>query len=118
VIKLANTRELNDIATLRDIGVEIKARYAQTGMNVTYYAVKTADSIASVTFERGVEAFTLSCGTGALAAARIHLGDKDGTCQVQVPGGELQVTFIGEHAILQGEARPIGWCTPLDGETK
>ncbi len=41
------------------------------GANVTFFRKLTAASIEAVTFERGVEDYTLSCGTGVLAAALV-----------------------------------------------
>lgn len=43
------------------------------GANVTY-AWRDGDVIEVMTFERGVEDFTLSCGTGMLAAAVVSVG--------------------------------------------
>lgn len=107
---------LQDAEVLRKIGLEIKSQYKQNGINVTFYSPSDKQKMAATTFERGVEDFTLSCGTGALAAARVHLGLRDGTCEVNVPGGRLHVTFEGNQAILRGEARPVGWCAPIEGE--
>jgi diaminopimelate epimerase len=111
-------RDLMDTATLRETGLKIKSQFRQEGINVTYYTPKTANSIDSVTFERGVEDFTLACGTGALAAARVHLKQKDGDCEVNVPGGKLHVTFKANRAILRGEAHSIGWCIPSLEDSK
>jgi len=110
--------DLQNIERLRETGLTIKSQFQNDGMNVTYFVPKTATSIESVTFERGVEDFTLACGTGALAAARVHLKQKDGSCEVNVPGGKLRVTFKAFSAILTGEARSIGWCVPFNEDAK
>ena len=77
------------------------------GANVTFYKVLNVEdhSIQSVSFERGVEDFTLACGTGVLAAGWHH-------CQtiglpqahIQVPGGELRVDFSENCPKLIGPA--------------
>jgi len=71
------------------------------GMNVTFVESRSPGELVAVTFERGLEDFTLSCGTGAVAAA---LWSKE--CypelknhQVQMPGGNLLVTFLTEDLI-------------------
>jgi diaminopimelate epimerase len=112
------TKTLSDPSSLRAVGLQVKSLYPQDGINVTFYVAKTKDNIEATTFERGVEDFTLSCGTGALAAARVHLQLKDGECEVHVPGGKLHVTFNGNRAILRGEAGAIGWCAPAEGAKK
>ncbi|PWU17758.1 MAG: diaminopimelate epimerase [Bdellovibrio sp.] len=79
----------------------------QTGANVTFVHLSDAAVIQAVTFERGVEDFTLACGTGAVAAAALARDKKSGlsTWTVEMPGGELQVEWIGERsAALVGEA--------------
>jgi diaminopimelate epimerase len=57
-------------------------------------------------FERGVGE-TLSCGSGACAAAAVALreaGRDDGTVAVDVPGGRLVVDLNGELCKLSGPA--------------
>jgi diaminopimelate epimerase len=112
------TNSLQDVSLLRTVGQDVKSQYSQDGINVTFFIPHAPNEIEATTFERGVEDFTLSCGTGALAAARIHLQQKDGACEVQVPGGKLHVTFKGNRAILRGEACIVGWCAPAEGASK
>lgn len=74
--------------------------------NVTYWAVKSANSILASSFERGVHDFTLACGTGAAAAALAFFevaADKK-KVSVQMPGGLLQVRKEDEKLYLSGPA--------------
>lgn len=66
------------------------------GSNVTFLEVVAAHKFKTVTFERGVEDFTLSCGTGVLAAAAVGLqlgGSLELEADVTTPGGELKVKY-------------------------
>lgn len=68
------------------------------GANVTFLERASGSSYKTVTYERGVEGFTLSCGTGVLAAAAVGLSahpSSSGVLQAEVetPGGELTVRF-------------------------
>ena len=71
VLKFAQERK----ETLTSIASKLRwAKEAGTGgANVTFFS-RTGSSIESVTFERGVEDLTLSCGTGVLAAAVVSSG--------------------------------------------
>jgi len=71
-------------------------RFKDEGVNVNFMAWK--DGLLHVrTYERGVEAETLSCGTGVTASALLahRLGITDGrtTCGVSTQGGLLNVSF-------------------------
>ncbi len=64
------------------------------GANVTFAALKGKTRVRAVTFERGVEDFTLACGTGcgAVAVSLILSGLVPGEeLTVEMPGGELSV---------------------------
>ena len=80
------------------------------GANVTFYA-KTEYGIDAVTYERGVEDFTLACGTGAVAAAMVY-GNKVRQNQVLVkmPGGNLDIQFVDDSTkpFMSGEALFVG----------
>ncbi len=74
------------------------ARYGKGGTNVNY--VQTcADGIRMRTFERGVEAETLSCGSGVVAAALSALGRGLSKAPVEVytRGGILSVGSVQPH---------------------
>jgi diaminopimelate epimerase len=65
------------------------------GTNVNFYKVTSIKEIEMRTYERGVEAETQSCGTGATAVALCVARrlDWSGSVKVNVPGGELKVSF-------------------------
>lgn len=74
------------------------------GANVTFlFENKTK------TFERGVEDFTLSCGTGVLAAAStIWLESRDPAIKLETPGGVLRVEIIKSEERAVAQAHLIG----------
>ena len=85
------------------------------GANVDFVQISGPDSIAVRTFERGVEAETLSCGSGVVAAAivahRHHKLDLPIVCGTK-SRVDFMVSFrqIGdrlENVILTGDAREI-----------
>ena len=64
-----------DARNVMEEGAKIRfdPRFAPLGVNVNFVAVKSAAHIVMRTYERGVEAETLACGTGAAAAAYVAL---------------------------------------------
>ncbi|MBL6988591.1 MAG: diaminopimelate epimerase [Bacteriovoracaceae bacterium] len=73
-----------------------KIRYDQlfeNGVNVNFFEIEQEGKIALRTYERGVEAETLSCGTGATAAAIAmqKLFGWSGVVDIKVKGGALKV---------------------------
>jgi diaminopimelate epimerase len=102
-----------DVDNLKDLAREVRSHeeLMPAGTNVTYYADVSPGHIQAVTFERGVEDYTLACGTGAVAAAlAAHIENKLPTIEVQMPGGAIEVSFIEGDArpIMVGEAHYIG----------
>ncbi len=66
------------------------------GANVDFVDFVAPGKLRMRTYERGVEAETLACGTGAVAAAlatRYALCDRSERFDVEAPGGNLSVTF-------------------------
>lgn len=69
--------------------------FEDTGVNVNFVESTGPFSIYVRTYERGVEAETLSCGTGVTAAALLSAHNERGfnEVQVQTNGGMLSVEF-------------------------
>ncbi len=67
-------------------------RFAKEGVNVNFMRY-IHDRVEMRTYERGVEAETLSCGTGVTAAALSAMarGSVSGACDVHTRGGHLRV---------------------------
>ncbi len=104
--------EIDDVkraSTANDIigALRFHPSCGEKGANVTFMQRLSEDRFSTVTFERGVEGFTLSCGTGVLAAAAVGLRERGGGAAVQTPGGELSVRFGDglKGATLRGPAR-------------
>jgi diaminopimelate epimerase len=78
------------------------------GANVNFVQKTSEDSIKIRTFERGVEGETLSCGTGATAAAAVihHLGLMGDTVKVETEGGPL-VIYLKNGATMEGPAETV-----------
>jgi len=74
------------------------------GANVNF--VRPGDSFEIRTFERGVEAETFSCGTGAVACASVarKLGLIENEVLVETRGGPLMVYFEEDKAFMEGPA--------------
>lgn len=86
------------------------------GANVTIVS-QTQGLISAITYERGVEKFTLACGTGAVAAAAYLLNkgkreDKVDSHQrqyeIHMPGGMLRVDLSNTNKpLLIGDSKKI-----------
>lgn len=105
--------DMLDVTSLKDMAREARSHHdlQPAGANVTFFAEHAAGTIKAVTFERGVEDYTLACGTGAVAAALVHSATSGKmNVEVQMPGGILQVLFLEDdpHPLMTGEAVFIG----------
>ena len=70
------------------------------GANVSFVRQLGPDSLKAVTFERGVEDFTLACGTGSgsIVSALTLLGLVSGRdVSVEMPGGTLTVNLTADE---------------------
>ncbi len=90
-------------------------QFAPDGTNVNFIAVKNEDTIVLRTYERGVEAETLACGTGAVAAALIAnwLHQMASPIHVVTRGGGILTIYFEEkegayRAVdMEGDARIV-----------
>ena len=85
---------VNDVAEAGELLVApdvMPASAFPDGVNVEFVQRVSDDHIAMRVFERGVGE-TMSCGTGACAAAWAFLAGRSGTVQVDVPGGNVWVS--------------------------
>lgn len=90
-----------DTFDVNGVGASIRysGLYGEKGSNVNFVSPEGADKFAVRTYERGVEAETLSCGTGvtAVAIAMKVLGNTDtNEITLTTPGGDLKVSFTQE----------------------
>jgi diaminopimelate epimerase len=97
VLFVDDTTELTD-NDIRELGASIRhnAAFGPIGANVNFVSVDPENTIHLRTYEKGVEAETLACGTGSVAAAVLlaHLGRIQSPARVrQWSGDELVVSF-------------------------
>jgi len=80
----------------------------EKGANVNFVEISGPESIRIRTFERGVEEETLSCGTGATAAAAIvhKLGYTGDIVKVETRGGPLTI-YLKDGAKMEGPAMTV-----------
>lgn len=122
VIPLQNWDELPR-EELRALGKSIREYPAfPKGANVTFWKAAAPGRVKAITYERGVEDFTLACGTGAgstaVALRYLHLTEED-PVELDFPGGELLVSvgmegntisdlYLTGPAIVVAEGEYIG----------
>lgn len=104
-----------DVLKMADPNQAIQYRWpteaGPSGANVTFFRRVSQDSIEAITFERGVEDYTLSCGTGVLAAATVASSDNWPAAGIEVrnPGGLLRVLApnFPRSLVLVGPAHSV-----------
>ena len=110
VVEMKGLKEM-EREDLRDLGKALrKAPEFPKGANVNFYEIIGNDEVADITYERGAEDFTLSCGTGTGAVVTVlkERGMVSGdNVKVKVPGGELFVTVNEEGIFLTGPTEVI-----------
>lgn len=109
------------VESLEDFDVQREGRrlryglYGRTGSNINFVEAREGGGFSVRTYERGVEAETLSCGTGvtAVALAMHHLGKvQTSPVTIGTRGGELSVGFELDRGrytniYLIGAATPV-----------
>ena len=99
-----------DREKLRPLALEIRHDPAfPKGVNVNFYDRLEGDRIRILTYERGVEDYTLACGTGSTSVALVlqALGQlPDGILTAENAGGDLRIDLNG-GIFLEGPAETI-----------
>lgn len=112
-----------ETAQLRELGRKLRfAPEFPKGANINFVKPDGKDSIKAITYERGVEDFTLACGTGSGSITTVitlmgKVSGKD--VKIQMPGGDLFVSVTAEPC---GHAHDIfltgPTCVVCEGEIK
>jgi diaminopimelate epimerase len=102
---------LDDQADVDVHDLAVKIRFDPVfpqGDNVNFVKVD-GNALVVRTYERGVERETLSCGTGAVAAAAVanQMGLIDTRVTVKTLGGSLKVTLRKDRALMEGPAETV-----------
>ena len=100
IVRLDNWDE-TDSNKLRELGGKLRrAKEFPKGANVTFVKKLGENELKAITFERGVENFTLACGTGCGSAvtALTLLGLVSGkNVRINMPGGLIEITLDAEN---------------------
>lgn len=83
------------------------------GANVSFFKQINENSIRSISFERGLENFSLACGTGAIATSYVFCKKQNiYSCVAKMPGGNVKLEFDKNYssAKLIGEAQLVFEC--------
>ncbi len=112
VVFVDNVEEVDIVPLARRI--RYATRYRPEGTNVNFVQVMGDSSIKIRTYEKGVEAETLSCGTGVVASALVSAYREgfDSPIGVETRGGKLKVFFdrrgtCYENVYLQGPVNQV-----------
>ncbi len=114
VLFLDHGPALDDVAVER-LGAQIRhhAAFAPAGTNVNFAQKIDAQTIAIRTYERGVEAETLACGTGVVASGIIfhELTGAQSPVAVRVRGGDVLEAGFEKTAAGYGKVTLTGPAT-------
>jgi diaminopimelate epimerase len=100
--------ENNSLETtaVEDLGREIRyhSQFSPAGTNVNFVQIMDSDNIHVRTYERGVEAETLACGTGVVAAAIVTTvrGLTKPPVSVTTKGGDVLIVHLDETDPMAG----------------
>lgn len=100
-----------DSAPVAELGASLETHPSfPKQANIGFMQIISTDNIRLRVFERGAGE-TLACGTGACAAvvAGIMAGKLNPEVEVQLPGGQLKIGWLGEgqSVILTGPAKTV-----------
>jgi len=106
---------------LRELGRKLRfASEFPKGANFSFAKILGDNELKAVTFERGVEDFTLACGTGCGSIASIlslrglcHPGD----VTIHMPGGTLSISLNMEGNTIKDIYLTGPTCVVCEGET-
>ena len=114
VVRFLDSEEALAALDVRRAGSEVRyhSQFAPAGTNANYVAILDATTIRVRTYERGVEAETMACGTGITAAAlaAMQQGLVTGPVRVHAASGDVltvdgRLTDEGADAVtLRGPA--------------
>jgi diaminopimelate epimerase len=113
VVEMDGLDEIDDERLIR-IGRALRYHEAfPAGTNVNFIEERDDGSVRQRTYERGVEALTKACGTGATAVTAVlrELGRREPPLELAVDGGRLAIGVETDEAVerfwLTGDARLI-----------
>lgn len=102
-------QKLKEVYKMKEISSELRfhKEFKKPGSNITYWE-KKGSQINAVTFERGVEDYTLACGTGAVAVGMVFdsIFSKN-PVTIQMPGGKIKVEVQRDFTKIEGPAEII-----------
>lgn len=109
---------MTELETILDFARKLRIHPAfEKGANVNFYDILSDQTVIERTYERGVEDFTLACGTGtgstAYALTKKGLVKSDPVV-IEVLGGQLQVNVVENDLYLIGDTNMVVKGTILD----
>lgn len=110
VINYPQLKEIT-LADIKPLATKLRLWDAlDKGANVNFYAFDQNNEVILRTFERGVEDFTLACGTGAVSTAYVLKKKqliKNDFITLHVLGGVLEVEENKQHFYLIGDTNIV-----------
>lgn len=109
---------MTELESILDFARKLRNHSAfEKGANVNFYDLLSDQTVVERTYERGVEDFTLACGTGtgstAYALTKKGLVKSDPVV-IEVLGGQLQVNVVEDDLYLIGDTNMVVKGTILD----
>ncbi len=109
-----------DPSALKELGRELRYSSAfPKGANINFVKILGPDALKAITYERGVEDFTLACGTGcgSIAAALTLLDLVSGNnIYIHMPGGRLTVSLSCIGSQIQDIMLTGPTCVVFEGD--